>query len=48
MSAFFATYGYEAPSPVVLELEPVENRGLAAAQQAKEFVQKMKEISDLC
>jgi hypothetical protein len=43
MSAFFATYGYEAPSPVVLELEPVENRGLA-----KEFVQKMKEISDLC
>jgi hypothetical protein len=47
MSAFFATHGYEAPSPVALEPEPVENRGLAAAQRAKEFVQKMKEISDL-
>ena len=48
MSAFFATHGYEAPSPVALEPEPVENRGLAAAQRAKEFVQKMREISDLC
>jgi transposase InsO family protein len=48
MSAFFATHGYEAPSPVALEAEPTENRGLAATQRAKEFVAKMKEISDLC
>jgi len=48
MSAFFATHGYEAPSPVALEPEPDENRGLTAVQRAKEFVQKMKDVSDLC
>jgi hypothetical protein len=48
ISAFFATYGYEAPSPVTLKPEPDENRGLTAIQRVKEFVQKMKDVSDLC
>jgi len=48
MSPFFATHGYEAPSPVALEPEPTENRGLTAVQRAQDFVKKMKDISDLC
>ena len=48
MSPFFATHGYEAPSPVALEAEPAENQGLTAVQRAKQFVQKMKEVSDFC
>ena len=48
MSPFFATHGYEAPSPVPLEPEPVENRGLASTKKASLFVEKMKLISNLC
>ena len=48
MSPFFATHGYEAPSPVALESEPAEGPRLAAAERATLFVEKMKKISDLC
>ena len=47
ISPFFATYGYEAPSPVLLEPEPVENRGLASTKKASLFVEKIKLISNL-
>ena len=48
MSPFFSTHGYEAPSPVALEPAPEENRGLAATKRAELFVEKMKDISNLC
>jgi transposase InsO family protein len=48
MSPFFATHGYEAPSPVALNPLPAENRRLAATKRAELFVEKMKKISDLC
>lgn len=48
MSPFFATHAYEAPFPVPLVAEPEENQGLAAAERATMFVDKMKSISDLC
>lgn len=48
MSPFFATHGFEAPSPVSLKPEPAENRKLATATRAKLFVERMKKVSDLC
>src|SRR3954452_16898477 len=40
MSPFFATHGYEAPSPVPLEAEPEDRTPLPASERAKEFVRK--------
>jgi hypothetical protein len=48
MSPFFATHGYEVPSPVPLQAEPVDNRKLSATKRAAEFLEKMKEITDFC
>lgn len=48
MSPFFATHGYEAPSPVALEPESVADTQLSAAKRAAQFVERMKEISDFC
>ena len=48
MSLFFATYAYEAPSPVALEPGPKESIGLLGAKRAALFVDKMKAILDLC
>jgi hypothetical protein len=48
MSPFYATHGYEAPAPVALEPEPEATRGLAAAERAAAFVEKMNQITDLC
>lgn len=48
MSPFFATHGYEAPSPVALEPDSAENSGLTSSGRAKQFVEKMKDISDFC
>ena len=48
LSPFFATHGYEAPSPVALESENGENSGLSGAKRAAVFVEKMKAISNLC
>ena len=48
MSPFFATHGYESTCPVALETGTVERSGLAAAERAAHFVEKMRKISDLC
>jgi transposase InsO family protein len=48
MSPFFAIHGYEAPSPVALESEPVADSQLSASERALSFVEKMKEVSGLC
>jgi transposase InsO family protein len=48
MSPFFATHGYEVPSPVPLQAGPVDNRKLSATTRAAEFVEKMKKINDFC
>jgi hypothetical protein len=48
MSPFFATHGYEAPSPVALEPETAEVSRLPAAKRATQFVEKMKLITELC
>jgi len=48
MSPFFATHGYEAPSPVALQTESVVDTSLPASSRAVAFVEKMKRITDLC
>jgi hypothetical protein len=48
MSPFFATHGYENVSPVALEPETEENRGLPATERAVAFVKKLGDITDLC
>lgn len=48
MSPFFATHGYEAPTPVALQSEPAANSQLSATERAASFVRKMKDIADLC
>jgi hypothetical protein len=48
MSPFFATYGYEALDPVLLEPGPTLESGLNANERATKFVEKVKQITDLC
>jgi hypothetical protein len=47
-SPFFATHGYEAPNPVPLREDPVDWVPVSAEVRAKEFVRKMKEITEIC
>nr|POE51761.1 hypothetical protein CFP56_25968 [Quercus suber] len=48
MSPFFAIHSYEAPSPVPLEPNSIQNVQVNASKRAETFVQKIKDISDLC
>ena len=47
MSPFFATHGYDSPSPVALEPAPARTSRLAAVKRATLFVEKIKKITDL-
>ena len=48
MSPFFATHGYDSTSPVALEPESNGSSTLTAAKRASNFVNKLKQVSDLC
>ncbi|GAB7336928.1 hypothetical protein MBLNU13_g01770t1 [Cladosporium sp. NU13] len=48
MSPFFATHGYDSTSPVALALESNESSTLAATERASNFVNKLKQVNDLC
>ena len=47
-SPFFATHGYDAPNPVPLQEDPVDWVPVSSEKRAKEFVQKIKEVTELC
>jgi transposase InsO family protein len=47
-SPFFATHGYDVPSPIPLHKGSVEERTLSASKRAAAFVDKMKKVNELC
>lgn len=48
MSPFFATHGYDPPSPVALESDSRAYEQVPARRKAEAFVKRMKEVTDLC
>jgi len=48
MSPFFATHGYESSAPVALEPAPAEKSSLTSTKRATLFVEKVKQITELC
>ena len=47
ISLFFVIYSYELVSPIILELEPIENTKLTTLERASLFITKIKKILDL-
>ena len=47
ISPFFATHGFEAPSPVALEQENKVYKQVPARKKVEAFVKRIKEVTDL-
>jgi transposase InsO family protein len=47
-SPFFVTHGYDAPSPVPLQEDPVDWVPISKEMRAAEFVSKIKKITEIC
>ena len=48
ISLFFATYSYKAPLPIALEIKVKDNSKLPARDKAIAFVEKIKEVIEIC
>ena len=47
-SPFFATHGYDAPTPTPLRENPVDWVPVSKEKRAKEFVDRIKKVTEIC